>query len=147
MQVILWCKKLSLVMALFLVQISYLNSFRKLRERFKTLLESIGPWLSSAQSNPDAKVAHSGAALPEPLQRLEREWRVSDRYFFWFLSDGKIPLSTQKTKKHNNLILNQQNLVGIIWEMLQDYILYSQSHIHSMRCCPSPKSLLSSIDF
>ena len=52
-------------MTLFLVLAPYLNFLGQLKGGKKTLLESFGPCLSSAQNNPYAKVAHSEANCPE----------------------------------------------------------------------------------
>ena len=61
-------RKLSLVIALPLNQAPYLNSLRQLREWLEALLESFGPWLSSAQNNLRAKAARLGESHSEPLQ-------------------------------------------------------------------------------
>ena len=66
MRVSLSDKNLSLIIALFLDQISYLNPFRQLRERQKTFLSLLG--LDYLQLKIIHNMAHSGVAYSAPLQ-------------------------------------------------------------------------------
>lgn len=76
---IFWCKKLSLVIVVFLIQAPCLNCFRQLKERLKKILpHSVRPLFHSGQNSPHAKITYfriTCSASPHSHYEMTMKWQ------------------------------------------------------------------------